>query len=77
MQKVEFLQLLDEIVEEPVGTLQGDELLSELDGWDSMAVLGFMSLVDQHFNIVLPTDALVECKSVPDLIGLLGDKITL
>jgi len=75
--KKEFLVLFEEIVEEPPGTLTGSEKLREqLVGWNSLAVISFLALVDEHFGITLSPRAIAECKTVNDLIGLLNGKVT-
>jgi acyl carrier protein len=71
MKKSEFLNLLDELVEAKPGTIHGDENLRELEGWDSLAVVGFIALVDQHFGVPLSASKLQSCNSVSDLIRLL------
>lgn len=75
MTKTEFLKLLDELLEVPPGTLHGDERLDELN-MGSLAVIGFIGLVDEHFGVAIPPRRITECRTVNDLAALLGDKIT-
>jgi acyl carrier protein len=75
MKKSEFLRLLDELVESEPGTLQGAEALSDVEGWDSIAVMGFIGLVDEQFEVALSPKRLAACKTVNDLIALVGDRI--
>lgn len=75
MKRAEFLHLLDEIIEAPPGTLQGEETLSTIEGWDSLAVVGFIAVVDQHFRVTLSASKLSACKTVPDLIALLPEPL--
>ena len=76
MTKKAFLLLLDELIEAQPGTLNGTESLQQVAGWDSVVVLGFMALVDQQFSVAVSPMQLVECKTVNDLVALVGDKIT-
>ena len=77
MTKREFLALLEEIVEEAPGTLTGSEKLREqLAGWDSLAVLSFIALVDEKFGTTVSPKAIAESETVNDLIELLHGKIT-
>lgn len=71
MKRSEFLNLLDELVEAKPGTIHGEEELRAVEGWDSLAVVGFIALVDQHFGVALSASKLQGCKTVPDLIKLL------
>lgn len=71
-----FCHLLDELFEVDEGTIKGNESLEALHAWDSLAILSFMALADEKFGVTLEPRALVACKTVPDLIALLGDRIT-
>lgn len=71
-----FLLLLDELLEQPAGTLRGDEPLEALPKWDSLAVLGFIVLAEQHFGVSVPASRVNGCRTVADLAAVFGDKIT-
>jgi acyl carrier protein len=75
MDKALFLARLEELMEIQAGTLTGSESLKSLKQWDSVAVIGFIALVDEQFEITLSAKRLVECKTIEDLIALLGDRI--
>jgi acyl carrier protein len=72
MKKSEFLILLDEIVEAPPGTLRGDEILADVEGWDSLALVSFIAVVNQHFGVTPSAEKLQKCKTLPELIGLVS-----
>lgn len=75
MERNEFLLSLDELLELKPGTVKGSESLDSFEGWDSLAVISFMALVDEHFGVSLQPRKLAECKTVADLMALLGDRI--
>jgi acyl carrier protein len=75
MKKSEFLLLMDELIEAEPGTLKGPEALSEVEGWDSVAVMGFIALVDEQFELALSPKRLAECRTIDDLVGLAGNHI--
>ena len=75
MKKREILLLIDELLELELGTLTGTEILRDLEGWDSLAIMGFMATVDERFELTLSGQAIITCKTVNDLIALLGDRI--
>ncbi len=77
MKKEEFLLLLDELIEAEPGTLTGTESLASMPRWDSLAVMGFMALADEHFGATLSAKQIAECKQVGDLITLLDSHVTL
>jgi acyl carrier protein len=75
MEMKAFLLLLDGLLELEPGTLRGDETLISIEGWDSLVVISFMALVDEHFGINLQPRKIVECSTLADLAGLLGNRI--
>jgi acyl carrier protein len=74
--KTEFYRILDGILELAPGTIQGNERLSDLEGWDSLAVVAFIAAVDKHLHFVVAPKPLVAARSVPDLTALVADKLT-
>lgn len=76
MNTSEFLGILEEALEVPPGTLHAEDSLSESGYWDSMAALAFMALADQELGVSISGEQLKKSRTVLDLVGLLGDKIT-
>jgi acyl carrier protein len=70
MAREEMLRLIEELLEVPAGSLTGSELLESLGGWNSMAMLGFMALADEHCGVTLSPRKFVACQTVNDLIGI-------
>ena len=75
MKNAEFLGALEEALEVPAGTIKPEVSLDALGCWDSMAALVFMSLADQKLQLAISGADVQKCKTVQDLIGLLGNKI--
>ena len=65
-----LLQSLDHLVRLPQGTLKGPEPLNDLDGWDSLAVIEYIALVDEQFGVDVAPDKIRKCKRVQDLVDL-------
>lgn len=72
MDRKDFLLALDEMLELDEGTLTGDEELDSLDGWDSLAVISFIALVDEKLGIVVEGEKLAKAKTVADLLAVAG-----
>lgn len=72
MDRKDFLLALDEMLELDTGTLQGDEELESLDGWDSLAVISFIALVDERIGIVVEGEKLAKARTVADLLAVAG-----
>lgn len=75
MTKEAFYAELEAMLELEAGAVMGNEMLSDLQGWDSMAVLSFIALADEKFGEVVAPTALVACKTVGDLANLFPGKI--
>jgi acyl carrier protein len=69
--KKELLQMLEEIVEADPDTLTGEELIEDLENWDSLAIVNFIALVDENFGITLSPGKIMNSKTVDQLISLL------
>jgi acyl carrier protein len=70
MDEKQFLILLDELLELAPGTLKGDELLENFEEWNSLAVIGYMAMVNEHYGLVVLPRQIGLCASVGDLIAL-------
>ena len=77
MHKAEFLASLDEVMQQPPETLRGSEPLDGLPGWDSVALMGFIALVDEKFGVRVTGKQILQCRTVDDLVALTGDRVTL
>jgi acyl carrier protein len=59
-----------DIFEVDVQSIAGD---FKLDGaWDSLAIISTIALLDDLYDIQVPPDKLVECKSVGDIEALIA-----
>jgi len=70
MTKQEFINQLKENIQTSM-ELNEDTLLDEIPEWDSLAMLGLLSLFDE-LNVEVDIDALEECKSIKDLLKKAG-----
>lgn len=76
MTKTEFHATLDDILEVPIGTIQGNEVLKNLSTWDSLAVVNYIATCNGLFGVFLEGSAVKACLSVEDLISLVKAHIT-
>jgi acyl carrier protein len=68
----DFLSEIDEITLADQGTTAMHDKLVSLPGWDSMAVVMFLAMVDDKCNATLNVNMLVSCETVSDLAKLCG-----
>lgn len=71
MTQAEFLEQLDELVELPAGTLKGDEKLEDLEGWNSMSMVGFIALADSN-GAKVAARQIASCETVSELMAMAG-----
>jgi acyl carrier protein len=76
MNRQQFLNSLEEILELDDNTLNGDEALIDIEQWDSLAFLSVIAMADENFDIVIEGDKLEGIKSVNDLVDLVADHLT-
>ena len=53
MERSELLQELEELLELDSDSLKGNETLESFESWDSLAVISFIALADEHFDIMV------------------------
>ena len=75
MKKNEFYNEIEEILEVDTGCLSGDEKLVELDGWDSLAIVMFIAMIDNKLNTAITAERLLDCVTIDDLAALCEGKI--
>ena len=49
--------------------------LSEIEEWDSLAIISVISLYDKNFSKVITIEKINKCETIRDLINLVSDKI--
>jgi acyl carrier protein len=62
---------IEQIVNAEAGSITGTEALSDI-GWDSMAAVMFIAMVDEKFSQPIAPEALASAKTVADLHALIG-----
>ena len=71
----EFIREFEQVIEKPAGSLDGSESLSDMEGWDSMAMVAFIAMADSVLGANVTVKDLIACKNVSDLARLFPDKI--
>jgi acyl carrier protein len=65
-----FLLEMDEIIGLPAGRLHGDERLEDLEGWDSLALITVIQLVESVSRVRVTPNQIVNCATVADVLRL-------
>ena len=66
---------MEELLELDEGSLDGEEALDSLEGWDSLAVIGFLGLADKHYSITLDPEKVATCKNIGHLKSLVDSSL--
>lgn len=72
MNKPEFYQRLAEILD--VEAVQPENVLKELDCWDSLAVLSVLALADSKYGASIKADEIRAVVTASDLASLVESK---
>jgi acyl carrier protein len=75
MTRAEFLRTLEGELELPEGSLNENQALTDVDGWDSMAAVLFIALADEKVGVIVSGDQIAKSRTLNDLLLLLGDKL--
>ncbi|HYI95011.1 MAG TPA: acyl carrier protein [Bryobacteraceae bacterium] len=76
MARSEFLRALERQMEVAEGALKEDQLLSQTEGWDSMASVLFIALADEKLGAIVSGNQIAQASTVGDLLNLVGDRFT-
>lgn len=75
MEKAEFHHMVEEITGADPDSITEETVLKGLDGWDSLAIVEFVAMVDERLGVVVPAKQIKTCITTADLAKILGDKI--
>jgi len=67
MDMKEFCQRIESILEMDPGTIKPETRLDSLDAWDSVAVISFIAMADQDYQVTVPPKSISECQTIADL----------
>lgn len=68
MSREDFLLMLQEALElDDLDSISMESVLDELEEWDSVGQLTFLSLVDEKFDVELDTDKMGEADTLSEL----------
>ena len=76
MSRSEFLRAFERQLEIKEGTLNENQVLEQLDSWDSMASVLFIALADEKVGVTVSGNQIANSKTIGQLLSLLGDRLT-
>lgn len=75
MTKQELFTELEEVLELDEGSLKDEDILADIEMWDSLAVVTFIAVVDEHLEMTLEPEKISQAKTVSDLVALVQDRL--
>lgn len=62
-----FITEIESLMELDENSLQEADLLASLSAWDSLAVIGYIAIVDEHFQRLVAPKDIANAKTIKDL----------
>lgn len=69
MELKEKLALIEEVLDTEEGELTPETVLSEVEGWDSIAALSLIVALDEHFGKTITGAQIKELSTVNDILA--------
>lgn len=70
-----IVELLEEATLSDPGAINAEESLHEVEGWDSMGMVMFISLVGERYGVELTVHDLRECSTAEALAARIGELV--
>jgi acyl carrier protein len=70
MTQEDFLTEVEKLLRAPRGTLKETDRLKDYPGWDSLAMIEFVALVDDTFRLDIVADEVRRAERVGELIAM-------
>lgn len=70
MKEKEVLSLLEEIMELEENELERNTDLTNIEDWDSLAVLSFIAMIKKRYNLMIKSEDMRKVKTVSDIMNL-------
>lgn len=67
------MELIAEILDVDVDSIQPETVLTDLDEWDSVAYLSFMAMMDEEFDKEIKGAEIKKFVTVQDALDVMGE----
>lgn len=72
----EIIEIIkEEVLFDPSADVSEQSVLSSLDGWDSLALMGLASVISEKYGLELTYEELHKCKHVRDLLTKIAEDV--
>lgn len=73
MTEKEKIAKLEDMMELDEGILTPETRLTDLEEWDSIAVISFIALVDEEFDKIIKVEQIEEFQTIADALAVMGE----
>ena len=70
MTQEEFVREVEKLIRVPRGTLKTTDRMKDFAGWDSLAMIEFVALVDEQLGVEVPAEQVRKSERLSDLLAL-------
>jgi acyl carrier protein len=74
MDKTEFFAKIEEILDSEPGSVSAESVVQDQDGWDSVAALSLIAVIDESYGVSLEGTEIIRCPTVGDLFALVQQR---
>ena len=71
MTKEQKIQIIEDMLMVDEGTIEEEMQLSDIEEWDSMAIMSFVAVLDSNFNKTVTASEIKKCSSIKDVLALM------
>lgn len=75
MTKAKFIERLGAELGIPPANLPEEVQLSSFRSWDSMGQMAVLAMIDAELGLEIPPGGLQKCRTVEDLVAMVGSKL--
>jgi acyl carrier protein len=75
MNETEIIGIIEEATNRTKGSLKPSDILKNRNEWDSIAVIMFLTMIEEKYGIALDPGKLTKCATVADLATLVRESV--
>jgi len=75
MTRKEFIAEIALLMEVDADALTEETRLKDMEGWNSLAVVGFIAMVDEHLGFTPSPKMIVESVTIGDLVKIVAARL--
>lgn len=74
MDQAQFFQQIEEILDSESGSVSAESVVHDQDGWDSVAALSLIAMIDESYGVSLEGSEIIGCPTVGELFALVHQR---